>query len=462
MNHFKIKNTMKKILFGALAITIISCNNSKPVDYTLFTGTIKNANSESLAIINSSNEVIREIKVSDTGSFSDTIFNANGYYSFNDGKEVSSMYLKNGYNVNLNMDAKQFDESIVYTGNGSDVNNFLAQKSLIKEKTGIEPELYSLKEADYLNKMNAQKETLEKSLEGLDADFIKKEKLILKYDHITHLMRYENAHRFFSKNSDFKVSDSFPDVLKGFDFNNEEHYKSSASYKGIVSYNFNTVATENSKKEKISFETAALKLVKENKSEIIKNDMLRVLSYQLMALNANSEELYNGIVELTTDEGLKDQVTKQFNIIKKLAKGKTSPVFENYENNAGGTTSLADLKGKYVYIDLWATWCGPCKAEIPSLKKIEKQYHGKNIQFVSLSIDVKQAHGAWKQMIIDKELGGIQLIADNDWKSKFVRDYGIQGIPHFILIDPAGNIVNSNAPRPSDKKLTELFNELKI
>ena len=338
----------------------------------------------------------------------------------------------------------------------------ITQKSLIKEKTGIEPELYSLKEADYLNKMNAQKETLEKSLEGLDADFIKKEKLILKYDHITHLMRYENAHRFFSKNSDFKVSDSFPDVLKGFDFNNEEHYKSSASYKGIVSYNFNTVATENSKKEKISFETAALKLVKENKSEIIKNDMLRVLSYQLMALNANSEELYNGIVELTTDEGLKDQVTKQFNIIKKLAKGKTSPVFENYENNAGGTTSLADLKGKYVYIDVWATWCGPCKAEIPSLKKIEKKYHDKNIEFVSLSIDVKQAHGAWKQMIIDKELGGIQLMSDNDWKSKFVTDYGIQGIPRFILIDPAGNIVNSDAPRPSDTKLVDLFNELKI
>ena len=178
--------------------------------------------------------------------------------------------------------------------------------------------------------------------------------------------------------------------------------------------------------------------------------------------NPNSEELYNGIMELSTDEALKGRLTKQFNLIKKLAKGKPSPVFVSYENNAGGTTSLADLKGKYVYIDVWATWCGPCKAEIPSLKKIEEKYHDKNIEFVSLSIDVKKDHATWKQMIIDKELGGVQLMADNDWKSKFVTDYGIQGIPRFILVDPSGNIVNSDAPRPSDEKLVDLFNELKI
>ena len=65
-------------------------------------------------------------------------------------------------------------------------------------------------------------------------------------------------------------------------------------------------------------------------------------------------------------------------------------------------------------------------------------------------------------MIIDKELGGMQLFADNNWKSQFIEDYLIKGIPRFILIDPSGKIVNSNAPRPSDKKLISLFNELKI
>lgn len=81
-----------------------------------------------------------------------------------------------------------------------------------------------------------------------------------------------------------------------------------------------------------------------------------------------------------------------------LPKGAPSPTFENYENFNGEKTSLSDLKGKYVYIDVWATWCGPCKAEIPSLKKVEKEYHGKNIAFVSMSIDDDRSHGgSWKK-----------------------------------------------------------------
>ncbi len=140
-----------------------------------------------------------------------------------------------------------------------------------------------------------------------------------------------------------------------------------------------------------------------------------------------------------------------------LTKGdrKPSPKFVNYENYKGGTTSLDDLKGKYVYVDVWATWCPPCRAEIPYLKKIEKEFHGKNIAFVSISLDEDSAHETWKNMIADKEMGGIQLYAGGD--SEFVQGYRIQGIPRFILIDDEGNIVNANAPRPSEAALKTLF-----
>ena len=156
-------------------------------------------------------------------------------------------------------------------------------------------------------------------------------------------------------------------------------------------------------------------------------------------------------------------------LLKEFPKGKPSPSFENYENHKGGTTSLADLKGKYVYVDVWATWCGPCKREIPSLKKVEEQYHGKNIEFVSISVDderrsgsVEKANTAWRTMVAEKELGGIQLFSDKAWQSDFIQGYKITGIPRFILIDPNGNIVSADAPRPSNPKLIELFNELNI
>jgi thiol-disulfide isomerase/thioredoxin len=148
--------------------------------------------------------------------------------------------------------------------------------------------------------------------------------------------------------------------------------------------------------------------------------------------------------------------------IMRFAKGKVSPTFENYENFNGGKTSLSDLKGKYVYIDVWATWCAPCKAEIPFLKTLEKEYHGKNIQFVSISVDMPDFHDAWKEMVKKEELGGIQLYADKNFESKFIVDYGINAIPRFILLDPNGNIVDSDAERPSSPKLKELFTELGI
>ena len=140
--------------------------------------------------------------------------------------------------------------------------------------------------------------------------------------------------------------------------------------------------------------------------------------------------------------------------------GKESPEFVDYENYKGGSTSLADLKGKYVYIDIWATWCGPCLAEIPSLKAVEKEYHGKNIEFVSISVDDQSAHTKWRTMIEEKELGGMQLFAKND--RSFVTAYNVTGIPRFILIDPQGKVVKADAPRPSNPQLKKLFQSLEI
>lgn len=140
-------------------------------------------------------------------------------------------------------------------------------------------------------------------------------------------------------------------------------------------------------------------------------------------------------------------------------KGQPSPLF-NYENFKGGTTKLESLKGKYVYVDVWATWCGPCRQQIPHLQQLEKDYHGKNIEFVSISIDEKKNYDKWRKMVEEKQLGGIQLIADNAWQSAFVQAFGINSIPRFLLIDPKGNVLNADAPRPSEPGLRAELDKL--
>ena len=143
----------------------------------------------------------------------------------------------------------------------------------------------------------------------------------------------------------------------------------------------------------------------------------------------------------------------------KKIEGIASPSFD-YENHKGGKTKLEDLRGKYVYIDVWATWCGPCRPEIPHLKKVEEKYHGKNIEFVSISVDVDKDHEKWKKFVTEKQLGGIQLFADKNWNSDFIKAFGIDSIPRFLLIDPNGKVIKADAARPSSPQLTELLDSL--
>lgn len=131
--------------------------------------------------------------------------------------------------------------------------------------------------------------------------------------------------------------------------------------------------------------------------------------------------------------GIKMYVSSAFEL-KKL-KGQPSPTFA-FENHKGGLTKLEELKGKYVYIDVWATWCGPCRQEIPYLQKVEEHFHGKNIAFVSISVDEQKNKEKWSKFVTDKNLGGIQLLADKDWRSDFVQGYKIMGIPRKNLSYP--------------------------
>lgn len=100
----------------------------------------------------------------------------------------------------------------------------------------------------------------------------------------------------------------------------------------------------------------------------------------------------------------------------------------------------------------------PCLQQIPYLQKLEEKFHNKAIKFVSLSIDSPNAESKWAQMIKDRNMGGIQLFANGN--IPFVQDYQISGIPRFILLDKKGNIVDADAPRPSEPRLEKLLTNL--
>lgn len=126
-----------------------------------------------------------------------------------------------------------------------------------------------------------------------------------------------------------------------------------------------------------------------------------------------------------------------------------------YPDVNGKQVSLSDFKGKVVLIDVWATWCAPCRGEIPHLKKLEEEMKGMDVVFLGVSVDEARNKQKWLDFIEQEKLGGIQVFASG-W-SKITKDYKINGIPRFIVIDRKGNVVSFDAPRPSNPALKKML-----
>jgi len=142
------------------------------------------------------------------------------------------------------------------------------------------------------------------------------------------------------------------------------------------------------------------------------------------------------------DESMKQRpmyahVMKQIEVRRETSDGAGAPVF-NLPDTDGKMVSLKDFKGKYVLIDFWASWCGPCKGEVPFLKEAHQKYKKKDLVVISISSDKKKE--AWLSAIEHEKMDWLQL---NSHGSDVSNKYGVSGIPHIVLIDKKGNIVAS-------------------
>lgn len=319
--------------FFTLLVTALISFTGFSQENMAFQAKIENRNGDVL-YIKEGKATVQEIKLNDKGIFQAKFPVKEGLYQMFDGVEYAVLFLKNGYDLKMTMDAAHFDESIRFEGKGSKENNYLAKRTLEDAKIDFQ------------------------GLLAMDEAGFKKEIETLK-----------------------------------------------------------TTQNSNTETAKVDANLTAL-LKKETDATI-----MQIQQYYFMSM------------------------------AKKKMNNKKAPNFD-YENFAGGKTTLESLKGKYVYVDIWATWCGPCRAEIPSLKAMEEKLHNKNIAFVSVSVDAEKDHDKWKAFVADKSLSGIQLYAGKAVPSEFINAFEVNTIPRFILIDPNGTVVDADAARPSDPRLS--------
>ncbi len=162
---------------------------------------------------------------------------------------------------------------------------------------------------------------------------------------------------------------------------------------------------------------------------------------QFKTQHANS--LYLGFIE------------KRYQRFLATSSGHPAPQIKGISLN-GDSVSLANFKNKVIYIDVWASWCGPCIYEIPFSQKIQNAFEGRD-SVVFLNVSVDQNEKDWRDA----------LLAHGDWKGSHIlsdfsiyKTYNIVGIPKYILIDKSGRIVTSDAPRPSSNELENQIRDL--
>ena len=469
---------MKNFLCCLIAISYFACQEpateteTAPPQMSSFTfeGTIENPASEEISLKKGEEKHIAAIE---NGQFrlEAPILEA-GFYSFKHGNEHATIYLKPNDQLQLSMNAEQFDETMKFSGTGALENNYLISKLLLQESLNEDRKaLFSKEETEFIaahtsntEQLKTHYESYRKANPDIDKAFFADEANQLLYTWANERLYYPSYHAYYTGNEDFKASDAYSNFLSEVQLDNENLLDNKAYKQFVTNYiDYRIEEGVNADDELSKMEELKAKfdlIQKEIKSEKVRNLALYNQMRSMVRYDGSNvtDEMIAQYKTLNTDEEFQREITETFESWAHLRPGMDAPAFA-YTNIKGDTIALAALSGKNVYVDVWATWCGPCKRELPYLEKLQDTYKDNDhIVFASVSIDKDKA--AWEKMVKEKDMKGVQVIGDKAWNSSICKDYNIKGIPRFLLIDKLGKIIDANAPRPSSKAIKTVLADL--
>ncbi|MCU0325936.1 MAG: TlpA family protein disulfide reductase [Spirosomaceae bacterium] len=367
--------------------------------------------------------------------------------------------------IELKIDNKDFWKSLNVSGNGSTKwNYYLKQKKEFEDSRDFVKELISwrkLTKSAFFRKIDGEQNEQLYFLEhfkDLDANFVE----VRKADIVGWLQNYKVE---YLSTDEFKEQSETQTRNELIIPKLSDESKAKSLEFGNMQVNlldlFVAKASEKKKKDPIVSD-----YYNTLKAMHLQGDLPRELTERLMAfklkIHADFPEeegiayaLMQDFDAFAQNRDFKNYINKRSSLLKNLAKGSVAKSFTAKDIN-GKEVSLKDFKGKVVYIDFWASWCGPCIYDIRQMVKVKERFrNNKNVIFIYVSLDKENE---WREAVFENNVEGINLRVDEN--SSFARNYGVRAVPTYFLIDKNGYFAVSRVADPSEEDGEALIKQI--
>lgn len=406
------------------------------------------------------------------------------------GKKYGEVYLSSGYDLQIEEVGEDYQIPLKHSGVGAEINTYISwvNSNVEKIKWSNGRGLNQLDNNEFLHRFDSLKTTITnfhndyKDSVQLTSEIIS----MLEYKNTIKFLEVAQEFKFYKLNNSLnekweaqkngkeyleaRVSKEIENLTNNIPLDTALLTNGYGDYQMLLNFywhnTINLPVSEQLHIAKVSRDLAPLMsnvlIKKGDYPETIREYLIALdFNYWLAAygITTETDSVFADFKRTYQNSSYLTALNKGYNEWLAVAPGNPAPEFEGYTPD-GKKVSITDLKGKVVYIDVWATWCGPCIAEIPASKKLQQEFSSNdNIQFLNVSIDRNKSE--WEKFLTeDKAWKGLHLNIEPDKVQSLYTTYKLLGVPSYIIIDQSGNIVNMKAPRPSDDKVQEEIRQL--